>query len=292
MVYYYRNTSAIYKVWALQCASTTNQVEQSMNAIADYVRTNISAQRLDAYLMIESRRDIVSAGGLEAIVKGMIDYPKNMAVQVAGCRALANLSHRGGYESKDYFHQSSNKRRLYIARCGGVDTILKALNASYMYPVDSYYDNPGNKNKHTTSRGNTDLQEHACRALWALSFSPKVKKEIVKKRGEYSVRTVIAKTSSNKNDPRPNVELWARLALDNLVVAAATSYSSSSSSRSGRRLGVLVAILVVLSGAGLAIYYADRSTFSQQHLIPSVPLVVHNDTDLVCHSTDGLDLVP
>lgn len=240
MGYYYHNASAIYKVWALQCALTANQVEHSMNAIADYVGTNISAQRLDANMRIESRRDITYAGGLEAIIKGMIDYENNLTVQIAGCRALANLCHGGGYENKDFFSQSSNRRRLLIARCGGVDTILKALNARY--PVDNY-----GHNKY--SRDNTDLQEHACRALCVLSLNPKAKKVIVKKGGEYSIRTVIANVSSN--NPRSNVEFWAGLALDNLITPDS----------GGGHLGVLVAILAFLSGVGIAIY-ADQSSSS------------------------------
>ena len=231
MGYHYQNSNALYKVRALKTATTAKEVEQSMAAIADYVGTNISAQRLDANLRIESRRDITCAGGLEAIIKGMADFERNLAVQVAGCRALANLSHRGGYECKDYFGQSSNRRQMLIARSGGIDIVLKALD-THSYAVDDY--------NHTVAC-NTDLQEHACRALWALSFNPKVKKAIVFKGGISSIQTVVVNTA--RKEARSRAVFWAGLALKNLV----------NPERGGGSLSKLVVILGFLSGVGFAI---------------------------------------
>eukprot|EP00536_Pseudo-nitzschia_multiseries_P012027 jgi/Psemu1/30722/gm1.30722_g len=262
-----RNASARYKVRALRCASTPAQVEHSMNAIADYVGTDIRAQKLDANLRIESRRDITGAGGLEAIVRGMEEHQDHLAVQVAGCRALANLSHEGGYENhREFFHASSGRRRLLIARCGGVDAVLRALAASY--PFEKRPDRVRDAREHRN-----DLHEQAFRALWALSFHPRVKTIIVSRGGSRLMERLVEAASSidrddGDGDPRSNnARLWAGLALK--ALEPRNKYGVGC-------LGAWVAILALLSAVGLALCAEDRlslppsSTSTSRH--------VRNDT--------------
>ena len=83
-----------------------------------------------------SRIDIATKGGIEAVLAAMKEHPKDRKVQEEACAALWNLSR----------HNDNNK--IEIAAKGGIDASVAAMKEHLKF---------------------AEVQEEACGALWILS---------------------------------------------------------------------------------------------------------------------------